>query len=145
MESWRNGWLLYASSVIYFKYCFPPARYDILQRAGITFLFIAALSITIACSCTWLLEMLKEADQGRRISFGRSLQNTVFRDFVSAIPVAIVWTLIWFVLTVIELMLSDIKKNSDEDNELSAESAARTLAEYGDFSLSRAFIQAWIR
>lgn len=56
-------------------------------------------------------------------------------------PLSIVWATIWFVLTVIEAFLSK-KKESSEDNTLTAQNAAATIANYREFSFSAAFIDA---
>ena len=65
---------------------------------------------------------------------------TFGRDLARVFLLAMVWAIIWFALTLIECILSKNRGNDDAD--FNAENAAKTLAGYGTFSLSRAFFDA---
>jgi hypothetical protein len=73
------------------------------------------------------------------LSLSGAFQETISKDMVKILPIAIIWATIWFILTIIEALLSKKKEGKEEFN---AENAAKTLANYGEFSLSRTFIKA---
>jgi hypothetical protein len=133
-------WLFYAPVVIYLKYFFPWERYDAGVCLEVAFSFVLADAIAIVVSCAWLLEMLQEFENGGKLRCFKSLCKTLARDVFQMLPVAILWAVILFVLTVIELLLSKDKQKDDAD--FSDRSVAQFLSPSTNLSLSQTFFKA---
>lgn len=132
-------WLVYAPIVIYLKYFFPWKNYGFGACLSVIFLTIFIFTYIILISCSMVLELIQQLETGRRLSLMGAFQETISKNMTKIIPIAFIWTIIWFILTIIEALLSKKKEGKDG---FSAENAAKTLAGYRDFSLSRAFIEA---
>ena len=133
-------WLIYAPTVIYLKYFYAWEQYSTPQNLLVLFGFIVLLSVTLCFSCSWLLEMLQDIEERKSLGLISTFKRVLFENFVYILPIAIIWAFLWFILTVISAALS--KKDKDDNRELTAQSAAETLAGYESFSFSRAFIDA---
>jgi hypothetical protein len=133
-------WLFYAPAVIYLKYFFPWQSYEAGVCLEVAFSFVLADAIAIVVCCAWLLEMLQEFETGGNLRCFKSLGKTIAKDLFQVLPVAIVWAVILFVLTVIEVLLSKEKQESDTD--FSDRSVVQSLSGAGNFSLTQTFFQA---
>ena len=108
----------------------------------VSFLFLCGLSFMILMSCAVVLEMIRQIELGNP-SLIRAVGKALSKDMIKVLPLSIVWATIWFVLTVIEAILSRFKKkDGDNDDTLTAQNAAATIANFRDFSFSAAFIDA---
>lgn len=136
-------WMFQAVAVIYLKYSFPWQDYQPWECFGILFLVVASFSVSLTVACTWLLEMLKQSETGAQLSYTKPLLKTLFIDLPKVLPIAMIWAVLWFTLSVVDVLLSRLgkEKNGDPDAELSAESAARTLAGLDHLSLHTSLIQ----
>jgi hypothetical protein len=133
-------WSIYAPSVLYLKYGYDSNQYGLEENLGVIFLFLFGLSFLILMSCAVVLEMIRQIEVGNP-SLLRAVAKALGKDMIRVFPHSIVWATIWFVLSVIEVILSRKRADSD-DNTLTAESAAATIANYREFSFSIAFIEA---
>lgn len=133
------AWVIYASIILYLKYWFNTDVYTTSQVSlivlGIVFLFAFLLSF----SCSILLELIQQLESGNKMSVTEAFGHTLGRNTIKILPIVIVWTIIWFILLVIQALLSKDKKQEKES--FSAENAAKTLAGYGSFSFSRVFFE----
>lgn len=134
-------WIVYASGVLYLRYGFPWKLYNAWVDTGVVFLVIFIFSFLILLSFAVVLELIRQAENDKP-SLLRAVAVVLSRDLVSVLPLALVWAIIWLVLTIIEAMLSKSDRNGDRDETLTAQHAAVTLANYRDFSFSAAFIEA---
>ena len=133
-------WLVYAPSILYLKYWFNWDAYTGSQVFLIVFGIIFIFAFLLSFSCSILLELIQQLESGKQLSIKRAFRHTLSDNTIKILPVVFVWTIIWFVLFVIQVLLSENKKSGDES--FSAENAARTLAGHQKFSLSRAFFEA---
>jgi hypothetical protein len=133
-------WIFYASGILYLKYDYRWSLHGAGPDIGVAFLFLLAVSFLILISFTMVLEMIRQFEGGKP-SFRKAMDKVVGRDMLGVLPLAVIWALIWLVLTIIEAMLSKSKKNKG-GGDFTAENAAITLADYGKFSFSAAFIEA---
>jgi len=138
-------WLLYAPTILYFKYSFNwdplTLQQTLLVVLGITFFF----ALLLAFSASMLLELIQQAESGRELSLVDAFAESLGSNLIKMLPIVVVWTIIWFILTVITALLTRKKRgssSSSREDGLSAENAARTLAGDGRFSLSAAFFRA---
>lgn len=134
-------WAVYAPTVLYLKYSVNwdviPAERALLLNLGVVLLF----AFLLACSCSVLLELIQQLESGQNPSLSRAAAATLRSNLLKMLPIILVWTVVWFVLLVIQAMLSKKKRRGAQES-FSAESAAKTLAGYGQFSLSAAFFHA---
>lgn len=133
-------WCVYAPSVLYLRYGYPWKLHGFPENLGVAFLFIFGLSFLILMSCAVVLELIKRIEIGEP-SLGRAIAKAIDKDLLRVLPLAVVWAVIWFTLTVIEAVLRK-KGDGDSDETLTAENAAMTLANFREFSFSTAFIDA---
>lgn len=137
-----GAWLVYAPTVLYLEFGVPWE--GLAQRDALLIIFGAILlfATVLSVCCSMLLELLQDLESGREPSLGRALRSTLHLNLLQMIPIIIIWTVIWFVLVVIQALLSR-KKRRDRDRSFSAENAARALAG-GDgrrFSFTAAFFR----
>jgi hypothetical protein len=137
-------WSIFAPVILYFKFYFNWDMFNTAESLIIIFLIYFGASFLIGISCLILLEIAQQVESEEEINLSKALKDCFLSDFIKAFPVLIIWSIIWFVLVVIQALFSK-KKSSDkgEDEKLTAKSAAETLAGIGDeFSLSKAFFNA---
>jgi hypothetical protein len=81
-----------------------------------------------------MLEFMQQIESGEKISVSKAFIEAVGIDFVRIIPIAIIWSILWFIIVVIGGLTS--KKRGSGKSEPSPRDAARTLggAEGGPFS-----------
>lgn len=134
-------WIVYAAGTLYLRYDYGWKLHGAWTDTGVAFLFIFALSFLILMSFATVLEMIRQSETGRP-SLAQAIGRAVGRDMLGVLPLAIVWAIIWLVLTIIEAILSNSNNDSDDDDALTAQNAAMTLANFSNFSFSEAFIDA---
>lgn len=133
-------WAVYAPVVIYLKYSLDWTAYSLGGQFGFAFSAILLFSVVISFSCLTLLATVKQIEtEGRpniAVACGLALLNTV-----RALPIAVLWAVIWFTLAVLEAIFN---RNRDEDGtpDFSTEDVAKTLAGFDSWSLSGAFFDA---
>jgi len=132
-------WLIYAPIIIYFEYFFPWKQHSTLQICFIIFFIILIFSFILSFSNLLLLELIQQLESGKKFNLVSAFFEVLLKDMIKTLPITFIWAMIWFTLTAIEALLSKIENRSEE---FSAENAAKTLAGYGSFSLSRAFFEA---
>lgn len=132
-------WAAYVPSILYLNYGYRWESHGVREDIAILFLFIFALSFSILMSCAVVLDMIRQIETGEP-SLSRAIGKAFGSDIFRVLPLAIVWALIWLALTLIEAILS--KKQSSENEALTAQNAAETIANYRNFSFSSAFIEA---
>lgn len=133
-------WLIYAPIILYLEYGF---NWDTLSF-GQTFLFVFGIiflfAFLLAFSCSMLLELIQQLESGQRMSLGKAFSHTLAHNILKITPIVIIWTIIWFILLILQAIFSKAKEIKKES--FTAENAAKTLAGYRTFSLSRAFFKA---
>lgn len=134
-------WCVYAPLVIYLKFKFPLTGASTSTAIAVVFAAVCLLSVALASSCLVLIEMLKQLSAGTRPSAVRALRDGILGDFFAVLPIAIVWAIIWCALLLIEAILAK-KRDRDDGDQLTVESAAETLAGFHSLSFSEAFFQA---
>lgn len=133
-------WVAYAGGVLYLRYDFDWKALGVKADIGVTFAFLFALSFLILLAFSVVLEMIRQAESGRP-SLVRATAVALGRDAISILPLALVWAVIWLLLTLLEAVLSGGNDDHDDDA-LTAQNAALTLANASNFSFSEAFISA---
>ncbi|HZD59354.1 MAG TPA: hypothetical protein VE439_02730 [Anaerolineae bacterium] len=136
-------WLIIAPLILLLEYNIDWSIYTTAESLLIVFLVISAFTFLLTFSCSMLLELIQQLETGRRLSLSDALISTLGYNLATAFPLIIVWTIIWFLLTVIQSSIPRKTRGGDNENEsFSAESAARTLAGYQGYSVSRGYIES---
>ncbi|KPV41837.1 hypothetical protein AN478_00410 [Thiohalorhabdus denitrificans] len=142
-------WAVYAPVIVYFHFLFPwdayPGGQQLLVLLGIILLF----SFLLSASCLFLLERIREIETAESMGWARSMYG-VAANLLRALPITLTWAVIWFVITVIEMLLRRGHGGEDEegeggpemDTEMTAENVAEVLGGFGDMSFSGAFFGA---
>jgi len=133
-------WLVYAPIILYLKYSFNWDAYTTSQTFLIVFGIIFVFAFLLSFSCSMLLELIQQLESENKMSVTKAFGYTLGHNTIKILPIVIVWTIIWFILLVIQALLSKDKKRKKES--FSAENAAKTLAGYRSFSFSQAFFEA---
>jgi len=135
-------WALYAPLVLYIKFGLKTKGMPVMTQLGISFIIICILSFILSISCLWVLELMRQIEIKGRVNLFEAFFNLLVRDVIRALPIMILWAFIWFILFVLSVIFS--KKHNDDDNNqsLTAESAAETLMGTNNISFSGAFFSA---
>lgn len=135
-------WIIYATGILYVQYGYQWRHHATGDDVAIAVVFVFSLSFLILMSCSVTLEMIRQIEAGKP-SLTRAIGKAVGKDMLKVLPLSVVWTIIWLVLTTIEMMLSKGKdKQGGGDEALTAQNAAVTIANFRDFSFSEAFFEA---
>ena len=125
-----------------FKVWLSMEAVDFGTTCLIVFGVVLFFAVLLTSSCSVLLELLYQQESGENISLSNAFSEYISKNLIKTLPIAISWAFIWFGLLLLQALFSKSKKNSGEDDTLTAENAARTLAGFQSFSLSKAFFQA---
>lgn len=132
-------WVLYAPAVIFLYFYYDWADGSVSQNLSVIFSFILFLSASISFSCFILLEQIRRIETGVKpgliIPFAIATQN-----FLRALPVVFSWALIWFAITILDIILN--RKETPGYEDPSPENIARLMGGDGVLSLGRAFFEA---
>ena len=138
-------WCVYAPVLVFLKFHLPWEEYALEIQALIVFGVILLFSIVFSWAAFMLLELIRQIETADRENVVTALFKSV-ANTVIALPIAVLWAVIWFLLSVVEAILS---RGSDEDDiddegasDFNAENVARTLAGAEKFSLTAAFFDA---
>ena len=132
-------WSLYAPMVVYLYFYFDWEAVTALQGFAVMFGFIFAVSLLLSASCFILLEQIRRIETGQSIGLLSSV-GAALRNVWRALSITLAWAIIWFLITVIEMIVR--RKDSGGDQEATPENIARTLGGGGTFSISGAFFDA---
>ncbi len=124
-------WLLYATSIVYFYYFFDWEKYFFIQELLIIFLIIYSWTLLLTFSCSMLLELIQQLETGKTMNLSGAFKESIGKNLVKIIPLAFIWALIWFILTIIETLLSEAEKNKKEPT---PENVAKLVAGAGEVS-----------
>lgn len=124
-------WIVYAPIAIYLRFFFDPSGWSMGAILGLAFGVVFLFALLLAFACSMLMELIEHIETGQDPDLAVAFRDTVSRNLVSLVPIVVVWSLIWFLISVVQALLED----DDAGGDYSAESAARTLAGDGPSSL----------
>lgn len=128
-------WLVYAPTIIYFKWHFRWDNYNKSETALIVLLIIFGFCLLLTLSCSILPDLIQQKETGKKFNLFKSLKETLTKNIIQIIVLAFFWSILWFILTILEAFLSRKKSSSDKEAE-NAENIARTLAGTGNVSFT---------
>lgn len=133
-------WTIYAPVLVWLKFYYPWATYGIGIDFSAILITLMVLSMAMSFSCFILLDQIRQIETDGHADIGPSL-GIAAHNTVRAIHITALWTVIWFVLTIAEMIFSRDNAHDNPEN-ASPEAIAKTLGGYGNFSLSGAFFAA---
>ncbi len=133
-------WFVYAPIILYLKYWINWEAYTNLQVFLIIFGIIFVFAFLLSFSCSVLLELIQQLESGKEMSITKAFKDTLTNNTIKILPVVFIWTIIWFILLIIQALLSEKEKKEKES--FSAENAAKTLGDYQEASLSEVFVES---
>jgi hypothetical protein len=127
------AWILVSALILYLRYFFPYPD-DLFLILTIIFGVIFLITMIVCAANLLMLELIQQMELGEKISLAKAVQESLIKDLLKVIPVALIWAIIWFLLLIIKVLTS--KKKGGSRSEPSTRDAARTLggAESGPFS-----------
>ncbi len=134
-------WLIHSSIIIYLKYFMPWERFSIEAELLIFFLVFFLFAFLLSISTCIMLEFINQIESNKPIDLFEALKKTFFVNFIRIIPISIVWSIIWFFLTILEALFSKRKQSPNNDT-FTSENVARTLGGgFEKFSLGTEFFR----
>ncbi len=133
-------WLIVASLTIYINYYyeFPESFWKSL---GILFLQIQLVTLSLSFSCLVMLEFVEQIELGQRPSLFKASIHALFFNLWKAIPLTILWAIIWIFLLILKAIFSSRKDDDTEQDgvrgrEISAKNIGETLSGRSDTDFS---------
>jgi hypothetical protein len=127
------SWVVFASTIVYTRF-YLPLPSSLGQDLLYTIMLIIFLSLIICSANLMMLEFMQQIESGQKISIKRALKETFGIDFIRMVPIAMIWSVLWFIIVILRGLTSR-KKRSDKPK-ISPEEIAETLADpnWGPFS-----------
>jgi len=126
-------WLIMAPVVLYFYFFFSGEGMSTGSLLLVVFGTIYFYSLLFSFSCVVLLELIQQHETGKQMDLGAAIGETVSKDMIAIFVISFFWAIVWFILTVIEALLSRKKRGSKPAP--STQEAARVLSgQAGTFS-----------
>ncbi|HEX7474509.1 MAG TPA: hypothetical protein VF318_00980, partial [Dehalococcoidales bacterium] len=127
------SWLVLVTGIVCFRYFLPFPDSFFLGLLYI-YLLILFMSLTICFANLMMLEFMQQIEAGKKISFIKGFKEAAGIDLIRVFPVALVWSILWFIIVVLRLVTS--RKKSKNKSEPSAKDIANIIAdpEWGPFS-----------
>ena len=121
------NWIVFASLAIYLTYYFTFPENSNLDLL-IIFLILWFVSFILTFTSAIMVALVKQIETNWKISFTEALANAGSR-FLPLLWLSLIWAIIWFIILIIEAILSKFKKDneSSSDKNISYESVSRTL------------------
>ncbi len=117
------SWFAFAAVALFFRYA-PLDELPLIVFFALLFGAVFFLAYSLCFACAWMLELVQRIEQGKPADLGDSFSEVLSKDAISILPIAILWSIIWFVLIIIKAIASKFKS---EKNKPSMEDAAKTL------------------
>lgn len=136
-------WLFCAFATLYLIYFFDRNEISTSMTFLLIFIVILIGTFLLSLSCSMLLELIEQQESGKKMRLMEAFLDTLGFNLLAIIPLAVIWAGVWFILLLLEILFSKNKRSREEDQELTAENAARTLAGHDNtLTLSSSFLDA---
>ena len=132
------SWIIYAYIAVYFQFDFNTEGLTVPIGLVLVFLIILIYCILFSIGSFIMLEMIEHIETGKQPNFFKALSDTFIKNFIKALPIMIVWAIIWFFVEVIEALTRNKNRNDDNDEnsqEKSYKNIAKTISGYQELSL----------
>lgn len=138
-------WVIYALTIFYFRYSFSWDEHSLPANLVIFFFIIVFFSILLATSNLIVLELLEQLETGKKFNFIKAFGNALGRNFIRALPIIVSWAFIWFILELINMIVTTIRSKIDRNHAYSPEDAVKVLSGFENVSIWGLFNGALIK
>jgi hypothetical protein len=128
-------WLVYAPTVLFLELGLNVKKYTLGQNLLIIFGVIFLFAFLLTFSASVLLELIEQHEASESMDLSRAFKYTVTKNSYRLLPIIIAWTIVWFILLLVEAVFSSNESKDFEDRKLTVSNAAETLSGSGDMSL----------
>lgn len=136
-------WIAYAAFILYFHFGYAWGAQGLAVDVAAVAGAILAMAFLLSLACIVLLQMVRQDEEGGRVSLFRALSRSLTRGLLPTLAVAFVWGTVWFAITLVQALIPRRRRKGGEDaGEMTAESAARALVGDGRWSISDSFFDA---
>jgi hypothetical protein len=118
-------WVCIAGASLWLRFGVSTDGLSMTVTLALGFGVILLQALLLSISCSILLEMVEQVERGGTPSLGEATADTLEENLLSMLPIVLVWSLVWFLLSVIEALFED---DSRGEEDYSPENAARALA-----------------
>ncbi len=87
-----GAWIMMASVTLLFRY------FDFSIYVFFLTIFIVTYSLSLAC--LMLLELMQQIESGQPTSLLRASHELISKNALKALPIALAWAILWFILLV---------------------------------------------
>ncbi len=127
--------ILFSCITIYLVFHFDRSTITTVQKSlGFMFSVIVLYCSIISFNSFVLLEFIQQVEGGRKTNTFDALYEVIFKDIPRALPIMLVWAIVWFVLEVINILLKAAKSkrgNTSRDRRINAARGSISLIESG--------------
>lgn len=134
-------YMVYAPIILWINFGIDIDKLTLWQDISYTLIILFIFAFILTFSCSLLLELIQQHESGQKMNFFKAWKDTLIHNLFHMLPLILLWTIVWFILVLLQSIFSK-SKSKDENKQLSAENAARTLGGDGPWTFSEAFFQA---
>jgi hypothetical protein len=99
-------WLILAPVTLYFHFFFHGAGYTMPELLLLVFGVIYLFSLLFTFSCVMLLELMQQHETGKEFSLPGAFAETIRKDLIGILVIALIWAIVWFILAVLKALTS---------------------------------------
>lgn len=107
-------WIIYGTLFVYFKYFFNWQDLSHGMIFLVVYLILFVFAFIFSMSSLVLLELVEQIEKEKKYNLLKAFHDAVMKDLPKAFPVIVIWSMIWFILTIISAIFS---KNKNRDGE----------------------------
>lgn len=130
------SWLVFAAIILFdrYYYGFPSS---LALGLLCVYLMLLVASLVICAAGLLMLELMQQIESGKPVSLAAALKETLGFDLIRMIPIAVIWSILWFIILILIALTSRKKRGGKAEPSL--HDAARTLggADGESFSFAR--------
>lgn len=123
------SWVVYASIVLYTHYYWTFPDSFLLGLAEF-FVFLLIITYVVCLLNMVMLEIVRQIDEGRPLSFPQAFSKVFSTSAVKVIPLAALFAIVWLIILVLRSLTS--RRRGKDKSEPSVKDAAITLAGIGN-------------
>ena len=123
------AWLFITPIILYIQYNFSFSNLSIGEVFIVVFIIIFGVTLVTSLASLILLELLEQHETEGQMSLGKAFKDAFVIDMLRALPLIIAWSIIQFLLLIVEAMIeagkSKNRKSRSRSKSFSFESTVR--------------------
>ena len=131
------NWTFYALIVLYLKFSVNWELFTMGETFLVAFGVILFFALLLTFSCSVLLELIQQLESGRELSLTVAMINSLNKSLLRSLPIVLIWSILWFILIIIQAFLSKKADQNNSNEEFSAENITKTLSGFERMTFPR--------